>query len=275
MKEAIFASDLSDKKVVDTNGSNIGVLNHLRVEATTGDVTALMVTPLPHVNLSEFKTSGNLVAIPFAAVKAVKDVIVVDSARIPRITESSGAIDEVKSGERGMMKAKSEPEEGGRIKAPSAREQRGGAPGDAGARRTVSRGKEQPAPAEQRRELDEPRGQERVSRGNVPAARQQKRAAPGDERPRRTVSRVKEQPAPAEESSELEAPRELRSASGTIEQGPSEAELRDAKANEWAQRRLLRGMQPPAFDHPAFRRPASEKRHVASEPQEPPKGEQQ
>jgi len=226
MKETIFASELSDKKVVDTSGSDIGVLDHLRVEPTTGDLTDLLVRPMPNLNVGEFETSGPLIVLPFAAVKAVKDVIVVDSARLQMVRESSAAIAEERSGERGMVKAKSEsPEEGGRVKAPSTRQQRGG--------------------------------------------------APGDERARRTVSRVKEQPVPAEQSSELEAPGDQRAASGTSEQGSSEGERRTAQANEWAQRRLLRGTQPPAFEHPAFRRPASEKRQGAGEPQEPPKGEQQ
>lgn len=274
MKEAIFASDLSDKKVVDTNGANIGVLNHLRVEATTGIMTALMVTPLPNLNLTEFKTSGNLIVLPFAAVKAVKDVIVVDSAKLTIVGDLSATFEEEKRGELGIPKAKQEPPKVNRVKGRSMREQ-GSEAGDEGARRTVSRVKAQLAPAEQRRKVDEPHGQERVSKGSVPAARQQKREAPGDERPRRTVSRVKEQPAPAEESGKLGESIEQRSASETIEQGTSEGELRPAPANDWAQRRLLRGMQPPAFDHPAFRRPASEKRQVVGEPQEPPKGEQQ
>jgi sporulation protein YlmC with PRC-barrel domain len=269
MKETIFASDLSDKKVVDTSGSEIGVLDHLRIEPTTGNLTNLLVRPLPNLKVGEFETSGPLIVLPFAAVKAVKDVLVVDSARLPRVT----AIAEEKSAGPGMVKAKSEPEEG--VKAPSTRLQKRGAPADEGARRTVSRVKEQPAPAEKSSALDEPRGHETVSRGNVPAARQQKRGAPGDERPRRTVSRGKEQPAPAEEHGELEAPREQRTASGTSEQASTEGQLRTAPANDWAQRRLLRGMQPPAFDHPAFRRPGSEKQQGAGEPQEPPKGEQQ
>jgi sporulation protein YlmC with PRC-barrel domain len=273
MKETIFASDLSDKKVVDTSGSEIGVLDHLRVEPTTGNLTDLLVRPLPNLKVGEFETSGPLIVLPFAAVTAVKDVLVVDSARLPRVRESSAVIAEEKSTGLGMVKAKSEPAEG--VKAPSTRQQKGGAPAVEVTRRTVSRVKEQPARAEKSRELEEPRGHETVGRSKVPEARQQKRGAPADEGARRTVSRVKEQPVPAEERGELEAPRDQRTASEHIEHGSSEGELRTAPANDWAQRRLLRGMQPPAFEHPAFRRPASEKRQVAGEPQEPPKGEQQ
>lgn len=276
MKETIFASELSDKKVVDTSGSDIGVLDHLRVEPTTGDLTDLLVRPMPNLNVGEFETSGPLIVLPFAAVKAVKDVIVVDSARLQMVRESSAAIAEERSGERGMVKAKSEsPEEGGRVKAPSTRQQRGGAPGDERARRKVSSVTEQPAPAEKSSKLEAPREHEKAGRVKAPSPIPEKRGAAGDERARRTVSRVKEQPVPAEQSSELEAPGDQRAASGTSEQGSSEGERRTAQANEWAQRRLLRGMQPPAFEHPAFRRPASEKRQGAGEPQEPPKGEQQ
>lgn len=259
MKEAIFASDLSAKKVVDTSGSEIGVLDHLRIEATTGDLTNLLVRPVPNLKVGEFETSGSLIVLPFAAVKAVKDVVVVDSARFPRVRAAVAA----------SAEAKSEPEEGSGGKAPSRREPRGGAPGEAGARRTVGRVKEQPAPAEvRRREVDEPRGHEPTGRVKAPSTLEQKRGAPGDERPRRTVSRVKEQPAPPEESSELEGP---------SEQGTSEAALRTQPANDRAQRRLLRGIgkQPPAFEHPAFRRPVPEKQQGGGEPQEPPKGEQQ
>jgi hypothetical protein len=238
-------------------------------------LTDLLVIPVPNLNVGEFETSGPLIVLPFAAVNAVKDVIVVDSAKLPKVRESPAAITEEKSGERGMVKAKREPEEGGRVKAPSARQQKRGAPADEGVRRTVSRVKEQPARAEKSSALGEPRGHETVVRGKVPAARQQRGGAPADEGARRTVSRVKEQPAPAEERGEREAPRDQRSASSIVERSSPSGELGDAQANEWAQRRLRRGMEPPAFEHPAFRRPASEKRQVASEPQEPPKGEQQ
>lgn len=153
MKEAIFASDLSAKKVVDTGGSEIGVLDHLRIEATTGDLTNLLVRPVPNLKVGEFETIGSLIVLPFAAVKAVKDVVVVDSARVPRVRAAVAA----------SAEAKSEPEEGSRGKAPSRREPRGGAPGEAGARRTVSRVREQPAPAEVRRELEEPLKQRTAS----------------------------------------------------------------------------------------------------------------
>lgn len=207
MKGSVFACKLRGKRVIDTGGGNLGVVDDLRAEDTGGFVTALVLKP--ELAFSELGKKRVCSAIPFDAVKAVKAVIVVDRAKLTIVGDFSAASKEEKRGELGITKAKQEPSKVKRVKGRSAMREQG--------------------------------------------------SEAGDDRTRRRVSKGKEQPAAVEESSEL---------------GESMV-LRTAPANDWAQRRLLRCMQPPAFDHPAFRHPASEMRHVISEPQEPPKGEHQ
>jgi len=73
---------LSDKKVVDTEGGEVGVLHNLVADAGTGILTELVVKPAAELDTSKFKTDDGYLFIPFDTVTAIKDVIVVDIKQI-------------------------------------------------------------------------------------------------------------------------------------------------------------------------------------------------
>jgi len=78
----ISAQKLSDKKVMDLEGSEIGILHNVVADAATGLLSELMVKPAAEFDTSGFKEEGEYISIPFQAVKAIKDVIIVDSEEI-------------------------------------------------------------------------------------------------------------------------------------------------------------------------------------------------
>ena len=86
MEGLVFARTLRGKRVIDTGGGNLGVVDDLRVEDTIGFVTALVVKPA--LALSELGKKRVCRAIPFDAVKAVKDLIVVNSESLKVVNES-------------------------------------------------------------------------------------------------------------------------------------------------------------------------------------------
>jgi sporulation protein YlmC with PRC-barrel domain len=94
MKGTMFASELNHKRVVDTGGREIGRVDHIQVEATMGILTDLVVKATSKIKLSEFKKRRTFIAIPFDAVKAVKDVILVDSEKLKVLGESCAAVEE-------------------------------------------------------------------------------------------------------------------------------------------------------------------------------------
>lgn len=82
----LFARTLRGKRVIDTGGGNLGVVDDLRVEDTIGFVTALVIKPnLAFRELGKRRVSS---AIPFEAVKAVKDLIVVNRENFKVVNES-------------------------------------------------------------------------------------------------------------------------------------------------------------------------------------------
>lgn len=80
--EKISAQKLNDKRVVDSDGIEMGVLHNVVVDTGTGTLTELIVKPATELDTSGFRREGNYIFIPFDAVKAVGDVIVVDSMKI-------------------------------------------------------------------------------------------------------------------------------------------------------------------------------------------------
>ena len=78
----ISAHKLSDKRVVDLDGGEIGVLHNIVADAGTGLLTEIVVKPAPELDTSTFKIEDGYIFIPFDAVTAIKDVIVVDSEMI-------------------------------------------------------------------------------------------------------------------------------------------------------------------------------------------------
>jgi sporulation protein YlmC with PRC-barrel domain len=78
----ISAQEMSDKMVMDLDGSEIGILHNVVADAATGLLSELVVKPAAELDTSGFKERDEYICIPFQAVKAVKDVIIVDSEEI-------------------------------------------------------------------------------------------------------------------------------------------------------------------------------------------------
>ena len=78
MKKEIFAKNLSNKQVMGSDGTDIGTLYDLIIDGNTGDILDLKVKPDPDLNVQEFRTENDFIFLPFDAVRAIKDYIVVD-----------------------------------------------------------------------------------------------------------------------------------------------------------------------------------------------------
>ncbi|MCD1294538.1 photosystem reaction center subunit H [Methanocella sp. CWC-04] len=74
----IMAKKLSNKKVMGTDGSEMGILYNITVDLRTGDLVDLLIRPDMTLNVENYRMEDGLVHIPFTAVRAVKDFIVVD-----------------------------------------------------------------------------------------------------------------------------------------------------------------------------------------------------
>jgi len=74
----IFAKNLSKKNVVSSDGSVLGVLYNIVMDAPTGDLIDLVVKPDMSIDKSRYAPEGNYILVPFSAVRAVRDFIVVD-----------------------------------------------------------------------------------------------------------------------------------------------------------------------------------------------------
>jgi len=74
-----FARSLSRKKIMSNDGKLIGVLKNLRVDFDSGQVLELIVHPDQSFVTDGYQLEdGNLLVVPFEAVKDIKDYIVVD-----------------------------------------------------------------------------------------------------------------------------------------------------------------------------------------------------
>lgn len=80
--QKLSALKLSNKRVVDSEGREIGVLQNMVAEAGSGMLKELVVKPTEELNISRFKKMDGYIFIPFDAVNAIEDVIVVDSEKV-------------------------------------------------------------------------------------------------------------------------------------------------------------------------------------------------
>ena len=80
--QKISALKLSNKRVVDSEGGEMGTLHNIVAEAGTGMLKELVVKPAEELDTSGFRKEDDYIFIPFVAVKAIKDVIVVDSEKL-------------------------------------------------------------------------------------------------------------------------------------------------------------------------------------------------
>ena len=82
MRARVFLQDLMNKKVVDSDGTEIGSLHSITADAETGFLQKIFVKPSLELDTSRFKKQSDFIVIPFEAVSAVRDVVVIDSKKI-------------------------------------------------------------------------------------------------------------------------------------------------------------------------------------------------
>ncbi len=76
---------LISRNVVSDRGTVIGKLTDLSMETRSGKVTMLVVKPSNEIDARMYITNDyGEIFIPFNAVKAIKDVIIVNETGIPR-----------------------------------------------------------------------------------------------------------------------------------------------------------------------------------------------
>lgn len=74
----IFARNLRDKQVMSSDGRALGVLYNIVMDFRTGNIIELVVKPDIGLNKSKYKVEDEFVLIPFSAVRAITDNVVVD-----------------------------------------------------------------------------------------------------------------------------------------------------------------------------------------------------
>jgi sporulation protein YlmC with PRC-barrel domain len=78
----ILAKNLANKRVMLTDGSELGFASNVVIDTQSGALVYLVVKPTPMVETSKYKTQSGYVLIPFEAVRAAKDYAIVDKKLI-------------------------------------------------------------------------------------------------------------------------------------------------------------------------------------------------
>ncbi|MFA5381714.1 MAG: PRC-barrel domain-containing protein [Candidatus Micrarchaeia archaeon] len=79
MAKLIIAKQLAGKRIVSGDGEELGKLIDLTVEEATGKLSELMIEPNPDsITVRQLKRSDGLVLVPYSAVLAVSDFIIID-----------------------------------------------------------------------------------------------------------------------------------------------------------------------------------------------------
>ncbi|MCD4822879.1 MAG: PRC-barrel domain-containing protein [Methanococcoides sp.] len=74
----VFAKNLTNKQVMATDGTELGVLNNIVMENKTGELENLIIKPDIGLDTSKYQKDGQYIVVSFDAVSAIKDYIVVD-----------------------------------------------------------------------------------------------------------------------------------------------------------------------------------------------------
>lgn len=74
----VFAKNLSNKQVMATDGTELGVLNNIVMDGKTGELEDLIIKPDIGLDTSKYQKDGQYIIVPFESVSAIKDYIVVD-----------------------------------------------------------------------------------------------------------------------------------------------------------------------------------------------------
>ena len=74
---------LDNKKIMSTDAKELGTLEDIHINAKTGNIMNLVVSPAEGVDATKYNREEDYILIPFSAVSAVKDYIIVakDKAR--------------------------------------------------------------------------------------------------------------------------------------------------------------------------------------------------
>lgn len=78
----ILAKNLANKRVMLTDGSELGFASNVVIDTQSGALIYLVVKPTPMVETSKYKTQNGYVLVPFEAVRAAKDYAIVDKKLI-------------------------------------------------------------------------------------------------------------------------------------------------------------------------------------------------
>jgi sporulation protein YlmC with PRC-barrel domain len=75
----MFATALKGKRVLTTEGEELGDIDSIVAETKSGGIEHLLITPLETVDARLFKTDsqGRLV-LPFSGIKSIKDVVIME-----------------------------------------------------------------------------------------------------------------------------------------------------------------------------------------------------
>lgn len=81
----MVGKSLLGRNVVSDRGTVIGRLTDLSIETLAGKIMMLVITPGKDIDARFFRLNERgEILIPFTAVKAVKDVIIINEGGIPR-----------------------------------------------------------------------------------------------------------------------------------------------------------------------------------------------
>lgn len=75
----VFESELRGKTVMSSEGGYLGILRNISANVETGDLVGIHVEPSQELETKGFQLDGQgRLQFPFTAIKAVRDVIVVN-----------------------------------------------------------------------------------------------------------------------------------------------------------------------------------------------------
>lgn len=80
----VFAKNLPSKKVMTTDGGEMGTLANITMDLRTGLLLNLVVKPDMALDAEHYERDGRYILLPFHAVRAIKDYIVVDKPSAQR-----------------------------------------------------------------------------------------------------------------------------------------------------------------------------------------------
>jgi Uncharacterized conserved protein len=69
---------LDNKKIMSTDAKELGTLEDIHINAKTGNIMNLVISPADGVDIAKYQKEEDYILIPFSAVSAVKDYIIVD-----------------------------------------------------------------------------------------------------------------------------------------------------------------------------------------------------